>query len=363
MLGHELRNPLAPILTALQIMRLRQGGDMAREREIIERQVAHLMGLVDDLLDVSRVTQGKIELRRRRLEMADVITAAIEQAAPLIEKRHHAIDVDAPAEGLLVDGDEKRLSQVITNLLTNAAKFMDDGGMIRVIARAEGDEVVVRVIDRGVGIEAEMLTRVFDTFFQARTTFDRGHGGLGLGLAIVRNLVALHGGKVSAHSQGRGHGAEFVVRLPRAVGEAPPSARSAPAPEPSAAATRVLIVDDNQDAADSMAELLRLRGHRVTTAHDAASALCLAAHERWDAAFLDLGLPGMNGYELADALWAMPAHARLPVFAVSGYGRSEDRRKTAGAGFAGHLVKPVSIDSLETAMHTLRVSPQAPSPQ
>jgi CheY-like chemotaxis protein len=191
---------------------------------------------------------------------------------------------------------------------------------------------------------------VFDMFFQARTTFDRGHGGLGLGLAIVRNLVALHGGTVSAHSEGRDRGAEFVVRLPRAVGQAPVPAGLAPATDRSDLVASVLIVDDNQDAAETMAELLRLKGHRVTTAYDAASALRLAAHERWDAAFLDLGLPGMNGYELAEALWAMPAHAKLPVFAVSGYGRSEDRRKTGDAGFAGHLVKPVSVDDLEKAM-------------
>jgi PAS domain S-box-containing protein len=350
MLGHELRNPLAPILTALQIMRLRDGREGVHEREIIERQVGHLMRLVDDLLDVSRVTQGKIELRTRRLEMADVITAAVEQAAPLIEKRNHAIDVEAPATGLPVDGDEKRLLQVVTNLLTNAAKFMADGGCIRVIARAEGSEVVVRVIDRGVGIDAGTLPQLFEMFFQARTTFDRGHGGLGLGLAIVRNLVALHGGTVSAHSEGRNRGSEFVVRLPRAQGEAPTPPAAEPVPEPAAYAARVLIVDDNEDAADALAELLRLRGHHVTTAYDAASALRTAANERWDAAFLDLGLPGMNGYELADAVRAMPTHSKLPIFAVSGYGRSDDRRKTTEARFTGHLVKPVSVEDLENAI-------------
>ncbi|HEY8050606.1 MAG TPA: ATP-binding protein, partial [Ramlibacter sp.] len=350
MLGHELRNPLAPIVTALQIMRLRHGDQMLREREIIERQVSHLMGLVDDLLDIARITQGKIELRRRRLEMADVITAAVEQAEPLIEKRGHLIEVDAPATGLLVDGDEKRLSQVITNLLTNAAKFMPEGGTIRVTARMEGDEVLVRVIDRGEGIDPEMLPRIFDMFYQGRMTFDRGHGGLGLGLAIVRNLVMLHGGNVSAHSEGRGHGSEFVIRLPRATGEAPNTTGIAPAAQPAGAGRRMLIVDDNQDVAESMAELLRLRGHHVTTAYDAASALRVAAHEAWDAAFLDLGLPGMNGYELAEALRAMPAHSNMPVFAVSGYGRSEDRRKTSQARFTGHLVKPVSVEDLENAL-------------
>jgi signal transduction histidine kinase len=350
MLGHELRNPLAPILTALQIMRLRHGDEMARERQVIERQVAHLMGLVDDLLDVSRVTQGKIELRRQRLEMAEVVAAALEQAAPLIEKRGHALEVDAPASGLPVDGDQKRLSQVVTNLLTNAAKFTPDGGRIRVVARAEGDDVVVRVIDNGVGIEAETLSRVFDMFFQARTTFDRGHGGLGLGLAIVRNLVALHGGTVAVRSDGPGRGSEFEVRLPCAKGQAPAPDRAPAVVERPGRGSSVLIVDDNQDAAESMAELLRLRGHRVATAHDAASALQLSATRRWDAAFLDLGLPGMNGYELADALWSLPGHEKLPVFAVSGYGRGEDRRKTAAAGFAGHLVKPVSIESLDKVL-------------
>jgi PAS domain S-box-containing protein len=354
MLGHELRNPLAPIVTALQIMRLRHGDEMVREREVIERQVAHLMGLVDDLLDVSRVTQGKIELRRQRLEMAEVVAAALEQAAPLIEKRHHRLEVDAPASGLLVEGDEKRLSQVITNLLTNAAKFTPDGGRIRVVARAEGDEVVVQVSDNGVGIEAETLSRVFDMFFQARTTFDRRHGGLGLGLAIVRNLVALHGGSVSVHSEGRDRGSEFEVRLPCAKGTTPVADRAPTVAERPSGGCDVLIVDDNEDAAESMAELLRLRGHRVATAYDAASALQLAASEHWDAAFLDLGLPGMNGYDLADALWSIPAHQKLPVFAISGYGRAEDRRKTAEAGFAGHLVKPVTAESLEDALNAQR---------
>ena len=350
MLGHELRNPLAPILTALHIMRLRHGNEMVREREIIERQVAHLKGLVDDLLDISRVTQGKIELRRCRLEIADVITAAIEQAEPMLEKRGHTIEVEAPATGLPVDGDEKRLSQVVTNLLTNAAKFTPDGGKIRVVACSEGDLVVVRVIDNGIGIDADILSRVFDMFFQGRTTFDRRHGGLGLGLAIVRNLVILHGGQVSAHSKGRDQGSEFVVRLPLANGDVLDSSGPMGTVARDGNSISILIVDDNEDAAESMAELLRMSGHRVTTAHDAASALRMASQQRWDTAFLDLGLPGMDGYELAAVLWAMPAHAKLPVIAVSGYGRKEDRQRTSSAGFTGHLVKPVSVEDLERAL-------------
>ena len=351
MLGHELRNPLAPILTALQIMRLRDSG-ASKERNIIERQVNHLKSLVDDLLDVSRVTQGRIELKTRRVEIADIVAEALEQAAPLLEQRRHAIDIDIEASpsGLAVDGDEKRLAQILTNLVTNAAKFMPDGGRIRVLANKEGSEVVIRVIDEGIGIEPALLTKVFDSFFQARKTFDRSQGGLGLGLAIVRNLVLLHGGTVQAHSAGRDQGAEFVVRLPAASGSAEPAVPENNIPVPLPGAMSVLVVDDNEDAAETLSELLKLKGCRTHVAFDAASALQLAARETFDAAFLDLGLPGMNGYDLSHALWQVPHLRGLPVFALSGYGLAEDRRKTAAAGFNGHLVKPVSFEQMENLL-------------
>jgi PAS domain S-box-containing protein len=353
MLGHELRNPLAPIVTALQIMSLRDGAEPTRERQIIERQVKHLMRLVDDLLDVSRVTQGKLELKREAIEIAQVVGDAVEQVKPLFERRKQVVEVTV-AGGLRVDGDPKRLAQVVSNLLTNASKFSGEGACVRVAAGREGQEVVLRVIDQGVGLAANQLARVFDVFYQGRQTFDRSEGGLGLGLAIVRNIVDLHGGTVRADSAGPGQGSEFVVRLPLLD-----HAAAAPAHSPAAIATppvpgkRILVVDDNRDAADTLAELLKLGGHAARVAFDAQTALAVAAEFRPQAAFLDLGLPGMSGYELAQALWALPQLETLPVFAVSGYGQAEDRKRSAHQGFTGHLVKPVSSEQLAATLHHL----------
>ena len=353
MLGHELRNPLAPILTALQIMRMRGDNVGTREREIVERQVRHLMNLVDDLLDVSRVTQGKIELKVERVEVSEVVADAVEQASPLVEQRGHAIEVDVPRSGLAVDADPKRLSQVITNLLANAAKFTGNGGLIRIVASRDAGEIVVRVIDSGVGIDAAVLPKVFDIFFQARTTFDRAHGGLGLGLAIVRNLVSLHGGSVAAHSAGLGKGAEFVVRLPAAADATPHAVEPFAPGQKAGVGRRVLVVDDNRDAAETLSMLITMQGHLACVAFDAEGALAVAGEFRPEVALLDLGLPGTSGYELARALWALPGLADLAVFAVSGYGQAEDRQRSASAGFKGHLVKPVSIDQVEATLRGL----------
>jgi CheY-like chemotaxis protein len=286
-----------------------------------------MISLVDDLLDVSRITRDKTELCRERLDMKDVIAAAVEQAAPLIEKRKHALEVDSP-----------------------------DSGLIRVIVRGEEREVVVSVIDHGIGIEYELLPRIFDTFVQGRTTFDRGHGGLGLGLAIVRSLVMLHGGTVSADSAGPGRGAQFTVRLPRLIdlGESAQHPVT-PVATQATATVRILIVDDNRDAAETMAELFRLNGHEVSIAFDAARAIEIATRTELDIAFIDLGLPGINGYEVADAIRSVPAHRSLPVVAVSGYGSSEDRRKTTEHGFSGHFVKPVTAEELQGVIDAVAV--------
>jgi CheY-like chemotaxis protein/two-component sensor histidine kinase len=345
MLGHELRNPLAPILTALQLMRLRGVTGAERERTIIERQVRHVVSLVDDLLDVSRITRGKVRLKRERVDMADVVAKAIEMTGPAIEERRHALTVQVP-RGLVVDGDQARLAQVLANLLTNAAKYTDEGGRITVAASEEGGSAVVSVTDTGIGITPDMLPRVFDLFAQERQDIDRSEGGLGLGLAIVRSLVQAHGGSVAAVSDGKGRGATFTVRLPigAAAAEAVP-ARLPMAPQPGS--RRVLVVDDNHDAAELLADLLRALGHTVQVASDGPSALETIPVFRPDVVLLDLGLPVMDGFELAERVRSDSRLAKVSLIAVTGYGQEVDRRRTREAGFASHLVKPVDLETLE----------------
>ena len=355
MLGHELRNPLAPIVTALQLMTMRGETGSPRERAIIERQVRHLTGLVDDLLDVSRITRGKIELRRRPVELGAVIAQAIETASPVLEQHRHELRVEVPREGMIVDADAGRLAQVIANLLTNAAKYTRPGGRIAVVAAREGEVLVVRVQDTGIGIDPDFLPRMFEPFTQARQAIDRSSGGLGLGLAIVRSLVELHGGSVSAASPGRGHGAEFTVRLPVAGAGAGAKAQAvSPAtPGPGEAAQRVLIVDDNEDAAQALAAGLGLLGYHVRVAHDGPSALRIAEAFEPDVAILDIGLPVMDGYELARRFAEHPQLARALRIAVTGYGQEQDRRRSAAAGFRAHLVKPIELERLHATLARL----------
>jgi signal transduction histidine kinase/ActR/RegA family two-component response regulator len=354
MLGHELRNPLAPILTALQLMRLRAGDALGAERTVIERQTRHLVRLVDDLLDVSRIARGKIELRRERLHVADAVAKGIEMASPLLEERNHALSVDVPRD-LTADGDPARLAQVVGNLLTNAAKYTEAGGRVSVTARRTGDEIVLRVRDSGIGIEPAMLPRVFDMFTQERQTLERSPGGLGLGLTIVRNLVALHGGTVEASSEGRGHGSEFIVRLPvveetarhvAAVGGSPAAVR--PVSDVS-----VLVVDDNEDAAEMLAEYVGSLGYRVRSAFDGPSALRAAEQLQPAIALLDIGLPVMDGFELARRLREAEAHAAIKLVAITGYGQEADRERSRQAGFDAHLVKPVDMEHLEQLLQEL----------
>jgi signal transduction histidine kinase len=350
MLGHELRNPLAPIVTALHLMRLRGDETLQKERSIIERQVGHLSRLVDDLLDVSRITRGKIELKRERIEMSEIVAKAIEMASPLIEQRQHQLRIDVPHKGLAVEADAVRLAQVVANLLNNAAKYTEPHGTIFVSAAGEDGEMVLRVRDTGIGLSAEMLPRVFDLFVQEHQALDRSQGGLGLGLAIVRSLVELHGGKVEAHSEGHGRGAELVVRLPSGAGAE--GALSASPRHPRATverpdALRVLVVDDSPDAAELLAESVRIMGHVAQVAHDGPTALRLAAQLHPDVALLDIGLPVMDGYELAARLRALPGLEALRLIAVTGYDQEADRRHTAEAGFEHHLVKPIALDQLD----------------
>jgi CheY-like chemotaxis protein/anti-sigma regulatory factor (Ser/Thr protein kinase) len=347
MLGHELRNPLSPIVTALQLMRLRGDGTTERERQVIERQVRHLTRLVDDLLDVSRIARGKVDLKVERLDVAEVIAKALETASPLLEERLHTLAVDVPRGRAAVAGDAARLTQVFSNLLTNAAKYTPAGGRIEVRADVRDRDVAIAVRDTGVGIAPDMVAHVFDAFVQGPQPIDRGQGGLGLGLTIVRSLVERHGGTVTAASEGPGRGSEFVVRLPLAAGVATVAeAPSEPVPQATGNGMRVLVVDDNVDAADLLAEALAMSGFTVRVAHDALEAMRIAAEYDPELAILDIGLPVMDGYELALRLRSMPGLERVRLIAVTGYGQPSDRERSAEAGFDHHVVKPVDVTQL-----------------
>ncbi len=359
MLGHELRNPLSPMLTTLELMRLRAPQVLERERGILERQVQHMARLVDDLLDVSRIAQGKIELKRETVELAAVISAAVEQVSPLLEERGHHLRLTVPRTGLKVVVDPARLAQVLFNLLHNAAKYTDPGGNILVTAHREEGQVGISVRDDGVGIPPELGPRVFDTFFQARQDRDRAKGGLGLGLALVKSLTELHGGTVQVESPGPGKGSTFSVRLPLAVAtglsdgsgaRVEPAIRGAPD-----RGLHILVVDDNVDAAESIAEALELLGNRVRVAHDGLEALRMARENVPDLALLDIGLPVIDGYELAQRLRS--EHPDLRMVAVSGYGQEADRAAALRAGFSRHLVKPVSLHDIESVVNGEEAAP------
>jgi signal transduction histidine kinase len=354
MLGHELRNPLAPILTALQLMNLRGEESSLKERAVIDRQVRHLVRLIDDLLDVSRIARGKIKLRQQTIDVADVIASAVESASPLLEERHHRLSLDV-ARGLLLRGDATRLTQVVVNLLSNAAKYTEAGGDIAVSVRRDHGHVEIAVKDSGVGISADMLPRVFDLFAQERQTIDRSHGGLGLGLTIARRLVELHSGTIEVRSDGGGRGSEFVIRLPLALDEnARNTTRTRSSRSRIAAGHRILVVDDNADAARLMADALDLVGHETRVAFDGPSALAAAAEFHPEAALLDIGLPVMDGYELAGRLLALNHGRRQPILvAVTGYGQVSDQEKTRAAGFDAHVVKPVDIPRLISLLERL----------
>jgi PAS domain S-box-containing protein len=363
LLSHELRNPLAPIVTALELIRLHRDAESDGDAlAIIDRQVRHLGRLVDDLLDVSRITRGKVELQRESVVLRDVIDKAIEMASPLIERRQHQLVVHGPADRLHVHGDEARLSQVVSNLLTNAARYTHPRGRIAVAAEADGDDVTISVKDNGTGIAPELLPRIFDLFVQGSAqSLDRAEGGLGLGLALVRNLVEMHGGQVAARSDGRGRGSEFIVRLPRlATRLEPRRIVSATAPSlRSVASGRVLLIDDNVDLIEVLGPLLRAVGYDVTVAHDGPSALSALRRPFPEIALIDIGLPVMDGYEVGIRLRdQVGAHLRL--FAMTGYGQPDDLAKSKRLGFEHHLVKPVDpallIAALATRVPTAKAS-------
>jgi PAS domain S-box-containing protein len=356
MLAHELRNPLAPISAAAQLMAMVDlpAARVRQTSEVIGRQVAHMTALVDDLLDVSRVTQGLVDIARSPQDMRTILANAVEQARPLIAAQGHALAIELPPQPAQVSGDAHRLVQVFANLLNNAAKYTPPGGRLRVAMEVTDAEVLVQVEDNGAGIAPELLPVIFDIFTQGERSIDRATGGLGLGLALVKSLVELHRGQVQCASAGPGQGSRFTVRLPRTDDAPGTVAARAPAQPLAPAPLRVLLVDDNLDAAHMLRDLLELDGHDVAVEYDPYRAIERAARQPFDVAVLDLGLPGMDGNALARHLLAQPATRRLVCIAVTGYGRAEDRDAALAAGFRHHLVKPVDAAQLRSLLAGLR---------
>jgi signal transduction histidine kinase len=368
MLAHELRNPLASIHNAVQLMRNPQlpTAQLGWARDMIERQLGYLTRLIDDLLDVARITRGKINLAREPVPLTSVVARAVETVQPSLSRQGHALLLDVADDSLYVDGDPTRLIQIIGNILNNAVKYTQPGGRIELWAGARGGQIEIRIRDNGVGIEPELLPTVFNLFAQAGRSEDSGQTGLGIGLALVKRLVELHGGEVQAHSEGLGKGCQFTVRLPRLAAEAlPAQLDTSPAPAVSAPRRRILIVDDNRDALESLARLLQLAGHEIHQASDGPQALSVAAEQRPDLIMLDIGMPGMDGYEVAQRIRAADWGHAMVLVAVTGWGQESDRRRSREAGFDSHWVKPLDAQKLAALLGTLppvasSVAAQAP---
>jgi signal transduction histidine kinase/CheY-like chemotaxis protein len=357
-LAHELRNPLAPIRNSLHIMRLTTDTGAAEQaRSMMERQLGQMVRLIDDLLDVSRITRGKLELRKERVELAAVVSMAVDTTRPLIEAAGHALTITLPPEPIYLDADPMRLAQVFSNLLNNAAKYMDRGGRLWLTAAPNGSDVVVSVRDAGIGIPAEALPAVFDMFIQLDHAREKSQGGLGIGLTLVKRLVEMHGGSVTAQSEGVGKGSEFIARLPIAERRQPArvvsNEQQMKARDPG---YRILIADDNRDAADSLSMMLRLMGNEVRTVQDGAEAIKEAATFRPDVALLDIGMPRVNGYEVARSIRNQRWGASMRLVALTGWGQDEDKRRAIEAGFDQHFTKPVNPESLERLIKELQAS-------
>jgi signal transduction histidine kinase len=350
-LAHELRNPLAPIRTGLDILRINPNDAVAgqRARAIMERQLKQMVRLVDDLLDVSRINTGKLAIKREPVEFATVLNDALESVRPLIEAQDHALQVTPPPPGLMVEGDPTRLAQILANLLNNAAKYTNRGGLIELVAQVRGARVQVRVRDNGIGIAPEMLGQIFGMFVQADSSLERSNAGLGVGLSLARHLAALHGGTIEAYSDGVGRGSEFVLTLPLLSLGGPLAAETDTA-RPAGRGHRILLADDNIDFVNSIGGLLSSQGHTVSIAYDGAEALAQAASFFPDYCFLDIGLPRLNGYDLARGIRRLPGLERAVLVAVTGWGQQKDRELAAEAGFAVHLVKPVSFEQIDAIL-------------
>ena len=356
MLSHELRNPLAPLKTSVELLRMRELQDpvVLQARNVIDRQVQHLTHIIDDLLDVSRITSGKVQLGNETLHLDNILDRSAEAARPLLDSKRHTLEIKPADRQSWVRGDLTRLTQVFVNLLNNAAKYTPEGGCIGVETRLADETVAIHIRDNGVGIAAELLPRMFDLFTQGQRPLDRADGGLGIGLALVHRIVSLHGGTVKAFSEGTGHGSELVVTLPLISQEMSMTAASeSPPTQKQQKRRRLMVIDDNRDAAESMSMLFELWGHEVICVYDGHTALETAVKFRPDAVFLDIGLPGMDGYEIAERLRESPQAARVVLIAITGYGQDEDRRRSREAGIDHHLVKPVAPDTLLALLDSL----------
>jgi CheY-like chemotaxis protein len=352
MLAHELRNPLAPIRNAVHIMAQVPPGDPAQQmmRATIDRQSAHLTRIVDDMLDIARITRGSLSIDHAQLDLAEVVRHSVETTAPAIEAARHVLELDLPSEPLMVWGDAQRLAQVLSNLLNNSARYTPPGGSIAVRARAEENHAVVQVRDSGRGIEPDMIERIFDMFVQGRAPLQRIGGGLGVGLALARRLAELHGGTVEARSEGVNRGSEFTLRLPLGARDGAAQKPEQPARRPGVA-RRVLVVDDNVDAASMLDMLLRSLGHETRVAHEGTAALRVAEEFRPDIVLLDIGMPGIDGYEVARRLRTLAKARPMRIVAVTGWGQEGDRERSREAGFDLHLVKPVDANELSRALN------------
>jgi signal transduction histidine kinase/CheY-like chemotaxis protein len=357
-LAHELRNPLSPIRNSLHILRLADGDRalMTQIGAMMERQVNHLVRLVDDLLEISRITRGKVELRKETVDLTTVIRAAIEASRPQIDAARHRLETTIPNEQLLVDADPVRLAQVFTNLLNNAAKYTDAGGQISLTVTEEVHELVVTVRDSGTGIPSDMIQHVFELFVQVEQSPDRVQGGLGIGLTLVKSLVEMHGGRVRARSDGIGKGSEFVVWLPRALPTHQVVAHTNGTSAQRPVRRRVLVVDDNRDAADSLAVVLRMLGADVRVEYSGPDALCALDVYQPAVTLLDIGMPGMDGIEVARRIRENPRHHRMTLIALTGWGQKEDIRRTREAGFEHHLIKPADVGALQELLLALEDS-------
>jgi PAS domain S-box-containing protein len=354
-LAHELRNPLAPLRTGLDVLNLSPGAAVAADiRNMMDRQLTHTVRLIDDLLDVSRITSNKLALRKQRVLLQSIAETAVEASRPVIEASGHALKLTLPDEPVWLDADPTRLAQVMSNLLTNAAKYTPETGRIELAAVQEGGEVIIRVKDTGLGIPPEMLSEVFEMFAQVNRSLDRSQGGLGVGLALVKRLVELHGGRIAAESPGLGAGSTFTIRFPLgpsdAGGPEPQTTFAAAPPRSSTSGRRVLVVDDNVDGAECLAKMLQLCGHQTRTAHSGPEALDAAQPFNPEVVFLDIGLPGMNGYEVAKRLRGEPSLRGTVLVALTGWGTEDNKRESKEAGFDFHLTKPVAVAAIENIL-------------
>jgi signal transduction histidine kinase len=361
-LAHELRNPLAPLRNGLQIMRLscHDRATLDEARTMMERQVGHMVRLIDDLLDLSRITNGKIELRKERIDLAAAVQDGLETSRPVIEAAGHELGVTLPPGPVYVDGDRTRLAQVFANLLNNSAKYTPQGGHIALTVERQGSDVVVTVTDDGIGIPTDKLAQVFDMFTQVDRSLGRSQGGLGIGLSLVRGLVEMHGGSVEARSEGQGKGTEFVMRLPiaLAVGRiANPSYGEVFGDPLCSSKYRILVVDDNRDSAISLGMMLKIMGHETRTAHDGLDAVAVAEAFRPDVVLLDIGLPQLNGYDACRRIRQQPWGQGMVLIALTGWGQEEDKRQSKEAGFNFHMVKPVDPAALEKLLAGLLLTP------